>query len=104
MLRISEARGRPLVVARDMEDLMRDAGFVDITVEIKAWPLTPWPEIKELNEIGTWGRQGMMESLNSFSTGLLTRELKWSEKEVRDKILAAAKDLILAERRFWVQT
>lgn len=103
MLSTAASRGRPLVIARNMEDMLRDAGFIGIEVEIKAWPLTPWPEIKYLDQLGNWGRRGMIESLNSFSMGL-NRELDWSEQQVRDKIQAAMADLMQADRRYWVQT
>ena len=79
----AERAGRPLLIARGMEERMRKAGFVDVKTQTVVWPMGPWPKQKGLKEIGKWGKIGMMESAYPFALHLLTRD-GWSKEKIRD--------------------
>ena len=83
---------------------MEKAGFVDVKVETKAWPVTSWPENPQLDKIGVLGVTGMLESLSSYSMALLTRVLGWDTKRVEDTLKEVEMDLRCPDSRFWWQT
>src|SRR5690606_12811568 len=58
-----------------IRDEMEKAGFVNITVKRRKFPMGSWPKDKLLKEIGKWGKILMSTGLESYGLGLLTRGL-----------------------------
>ncbi|CAZ85279.1 unnamed protein product [Tuber melanosporum] len=83
---VSEAAsstGRTFLVASTIEERIKAAGFVDVTVKKEMWPLGPWPKDERLKEIGRLGRTGMRSAVHAFASALLTRVLGWDEMQVQ---------------------
>ena len=74
--------GRPLIVARHMAEYLTEAGFVDIKVEKKVWPLSPWPKDPGLKEIGKWALMGCIDTVYPYASMLLSSD-GWKDEDVR---------------------
>ncbi|KAK3169291.1 hypothetical protein OEA41_008674 [Lepraria neglecta] len=65
-----------------LEDLMKKAGFEDVTATKFVWPVGTWPADKHLKEIGAWNYLQIQEGLEAFWYALFTRQLGYSQREV----------------------
>lgn len=81
VIRAGAMLGYPLDVGRQLPDLLRSAGFVDITTRTEIWPIGTWPKDQKLKEIGRWAKVGSDESAYPFAVGLLTR-VGWTMEQV----------------------
>ncbi|CUS15738.1 unnamed protein product [Tuber aestivum] len=82
---VSEAAlstGRTFQVASTIEERLKAAGFVDVTVRKEMWPMGLWPKDERMKEIGRIGRIGLRSAFHAFATALLTRVLGWDKAEV----------------------
>ncbi|KXH64785.1 hypothetical protein CSAL01_10544 [Colletotrichum salicis] len=65
-----------------LKDLMTEAGFVDIKVQLFKWPTNPWPRDAKHKELGYWNLDNTIAGLEGFMLGPLTRAHDWSKDEV----------------------
>lgn len=100
MAAAAEAFGRPLRMARDMEEYLKAAGFVDIRVEKKIWPLSPWPKDKSLKEIGRWALLGCEETVYPYALGWLPRD-GWDEENISKLCRGALWELTKGKKKFY---
>lgn len=61
---------------------LKNAGFVDIKLEVAKWPMNQWPKDKKLKEIGIWQRENLLAGAQGISIALFTRILGWTPEEV----------------------
>jgi hypothetical protein len=61
---------------------MKQAGFIDIKLEVARWPMNQWPKDKKSKEIGIWNRENLLSGCSGISIALFTRILGWSPEEV----------------------
>ena len=78
----SERAGRPLASAKEIKGLMQTLGFEDVVEKRYKWPIGAWAKDRKLKEIGRWSLPGMIDSLDAFAMGLLTRQLGWCQEQV----------------------
>ncbi|KAF8475829.1 S-adenosyl-L-methionine-dependent methyltransferase, partial [Kalaharituber pfeilii] len=83
VITVSEELGTPLVMARKMEELIKEAGFEDVRVQTAVWPVGDWPKDKRLKQIGRFARQGVLDSLYPFGVHILTKK-GWTVEEVKE--------------------
>ncbi|KAI9806072.1 MAG: hypothetical protein M1833_004479 [Piccolia ochrophora] len=88
----AEKFGRTLSPARNLEERVRDAGFVDITHRVVKLPNGPWPDDPLLKQIGTFNMLNLLEGIEGFSMALFTRVLGWTAEEVQVLIAKVRKD------------
>ncbi|KAH7357171.1 S-adenosyl-L-methionine-dependent methyltransferase [Rhexocercosporidium sp. MPI-PUGE-AT-0058] len=81
------ALGREIHTAHTYKERMIAAGFENVTVVIYQWPTNRWPKDKGMKELGMWGLENMLSSLEGISLAIFTRGLGWS-KERLDVLLA----------------
>ncbi|KXH44121.1 hypothetical protein CSIM01_04425 [Colletotrichum simmondsii] len=65
-----------------LKDLMAEAGFVDINVQVYQWPCNSWPRDAKHKELGFWNLENSVVGLKGFMLGALTRAYKWTKDEV----------------------
>ncbi|TAQ85201.1 hypothetical protein B7494_g6477 [Chlorociboria aeruginascens] len=65
-----------------LADMMREAGFVNITTRIFHVPIGVWPKNKVLKMVGLYWRTILIDGLQPIALGPMTRGLKWSKEEV----------------------
>ena len=80
MIEAAERAERPINLAPRFQEMMEDAGFVDIVVEKKVWPTNPWAKDPELKLLGRWALAGF-EDLHAISMALFTRSFGWSREK-----------------------
>lgn len=83
------AQGFNMRPGPELEQLITDAGFVDVTVEKILLPLGPWPKNKFLREIGIINLVQMEKAIEAVCLGVLTElppeaggPWAWSEIQV----------------------
>ncbi|KAI6352179.1 hypothetical protein MCOR25_009512 [Pyricularia grisea] len=91
MLQAAERAGRPIDVTPKLADLMRQVGFVDVTVKKRRWPHAPWPRDRQMRLVGWWAREVSISDLDGMCMKLLMEHLGWTIDEVKD-ICAKVKD------------
>ncbi|TEA20113.1 Secondary metabolism regulator LAE1 [Colletotrichum sidae] len=77
----ADKMGRPVTVAPRFEQMLIDAGFLDVEVRYERWPMTPWPKDEKLMETGVWCRASVMRGLEAVSLGVFTRVLGFTAEE-----------------------
>lgn len=65
-----------------LEDKMREAGFVNVSVRIFHIPIGVWPKNKVLKTVGLYWREILLMGVEPIALGPFTRGLKWSREEV----------------------
>lgn len=65
-----------------LADMMRDAGFVNVTTRIFHVPIGLWPKNKVLKTVGLYWRTILMMGLHPIAIGPLTRGLRWTAEQV----------------------
>jgi len=89
----ASSNGRPFQIASTIEERIKAAGFVDVTVRKEMWPLGPWPKDERMKEIGRLGRSGLRSAFHAFSSALLPRVLGWDEAQVQKLCQEATQEL-----------
>jgi hypothetical protein len=83
LMRIATIKaGCPFQDHGDLEIAMKNAGFVDVTVETFKWPQNGWPKDRKLKEMGQWNYLNLKKGIEGFCLALFTRVLKWKIEEV----------------------
>jgi len=76
------ALGVNLNLTLDLADMLRAAGFVNVTTKIFHIPIGPWPKSKVLKMVGLYWRTILLDGAQPIALGPLTRGLGWSKEEV----------------------
>ncbi|KAJ0297736.1 hypothetical protein Brms1b_013531, partial [Colletotrichum noveboracense] len=81
IIEATDKAGRSATVPRRFEQLIKDAGFVDVELRRAKWPINGWPKNEKLKEMGTWVQASAMSGIEAVSLGLFTNVLGWSTEE-----------------------
>lgn len=65
-----------------LAQMMREAGFVNVTERVFHVPLGTWPRNKVLKTVGLYWRTILTDGLQAIALGPLTRGLGWNSQEV----------------------
>jgi hypothetical protein len=65
-----------------LEGMMRDAGFVNVTVRNFHIPIGVWPKNRVLKGVGLYWREILLLGAEPIALGPLTRGLKWTREQV----------------------
>ncbi|KAF6803728.1 methyltransferase domain-containing protein [Colletotrichum sojae] len=93
LMEASEKFGRPYMQIPSLQGLLRDVGFVDVTMDVQKWPSNSWPKEVRYKEIGIWQHENMMAGLEAFTMAPLTRAHGWTPAEVQVLLVDVRKDL-----------
>ncbi|KAH6971086.1 S-adenosyl-L-methionine-dependent methyltransferase [Ilyonectria robusta] len=99
--------GSPLDSALKYKEQLEEAGFVDVTVVKRKWPLNKWPKDPKHKQIGIWAHENTMDALAALSLAVFTREigqggLGWSNEELEVFLTGVRKDLKnMAIHSYW---
>ena len=74
--------GRTMDPAPMMEGWIRDAGFVNVTVQTFKLPIGSWPKDVRLKEVGTLMGLNFIEGVEAFTAALFRDVMGWSQEEV----------------------
>jgi hypothetical protein len=83
--------GIDFLITPQLSQMMRDAGFVDVTERIFYTPIGPWPRNRALREVGLYWRAVLMEGLEAIALGPLTRGLGWRKEEIEVFLVSVRK-------------
>jgi SAM-dependent methyltransferase len=81
--RASTAVGKTLNVAHLHRQWMVDAGFVNVTEDVRKVPIGHWPKDKKLKEIGRVQRVQMIQAIPTFTIAFYTRVLGYSMEKTQ---------------------
>ncbi|KAL4726553.1 hypothetical protein ACLX1H_005440 [Fusarium chlamydosporum] len=90
--------GRPMDSALKYKDQLEEAGFVDVNIVKRKWPLNKWPKDPKHKQIGIWAQQNTLDALAALSLAVFTRPdsqggLGWSKEEVEVFLTDVRKDI-----------
>ncbi|KAH9203451.1 S-adenosyl-L-methionine-dependent methyltransferase [Leptodontidium sp. 2 PMI_412] len=83
-----------------LADMMRDAGFINVTTRIFHIPIGRWPKNKVLKMVGLSWRAILLDGAQPIALGPLTRGLKWSREAV-EMLLVEVREAYMDE---WVHS
>ncbi|KAH7175529.1 S-adenosyl-L-methionine-dependent methyltransferase [Dactylonectria macrodidyma] len=66
----------------NLANMMREAGFINVTERVFHVPLGTWPKNKVLKTVGLYWRTILMDGMQAIALGPLTRGLRWSPEQV----------------------
>lgn len=93
MVEAAKRSGRPIDVAPRFTKILEDAGFIAVTEETRPVPIGGWPRDPTLKLIGRIVGGMLTDNLEGISSALFTRNLKWTEEEMRVYLARVRKDL-----------
>lgn len=86
----------------ELETAMKEAGFVDVTVQEFKLPIGLWPAELRLREAGKFALGSMLAGLHGISLAIFTRFLKWDVEEMEVLLENVRKELRLrAVHGYW---
>ncbi|CAG9940765.1 unnamed protein product [Clonostachys rosea f. rosea IK726] len=65
-----------------LSNMMREAGFINVTERVLHVPLGTWPKNKVLKAVGLYWRTILVDGLQAIALGPLTRGLKWDRNRI----------------------
>ena len=65
-----------------LEDKMREAGFVNISVRVFHVPIGVWPKNGGLKTLGFYWMENLLAGVEAIALGPFTRGLGWTREEV----------------------
>ena len=89
----SDLSGRTLRATQKYKDWMIEAGFEEVTVVKRKWPLNPWPNDRKLKELGAWNQVNMQDGVQGITLALFTRVLGMPQAEVEVFLADVRKDM-----------
>jgi hypothetical protein len=93
MLEASTKAGKPINFSSQFEQLMKDAGFVNVTAKALKWPSNSWPKNNKKKKLGLWQGGNLAYGIEGFSLALFTRVLGWTKKEVDVFLMKVKNDI-----------
>ncbi|OBR05082.1 Methyltransferase domain-containing protein [Colletotrichum higginsianum IMI 349063] len=86
--------GRPYINCdRFLPSLLKEVGFVDISVNKFKWPINPWPKDPYFRELGLWQYENCVEGIEAWTMAPFTRALNWTREEVNMFLIDVRKDM-----------
>ncbi|KAJ9129718.1 Demethylmenaquinone methyltransferase [Pleurostoma richardsiae] len=85
--------GKPIDNAPQWKEKLRAAGFVDTEEEVLKIPIGPWPKDPKLREIGGVQHHQELQAVESYTPGIFTQVLGWTEVETQVFIAKVKKEL-----------
>ncbi|KAI9796416.1 MAG: hypothetical protein M1833_006188 [Piccolia ochrophora] len=83
LLREASTRmGYDMTIAQSFKRLVLDAGFEEVTEDIREVPWGGWPKDRRLKTIGIFHKEQLKQGLQGIVMGLFTRSLGWTQAEV----------------------
>ncbi|KAL4816687.1 S-adenosyl-L-methionine-dependent methyltransferase [Aspergillus spinulosporus] len=83
---------RPVTIGKELERIVREAGFVNVHHEVFQLPLGTWPKERRMKEIGALNMLQMLDGLEAFSAATFTNILGWTIEEVQVFLALVRKD------------
>ncbi|KAK0718886.1 S-adenosyl-L-methionine-dependent methyltransferase [Apiosordaria backusii] len=74
-----------------LANMMRDAGFVNVTERVLQIPIGTWPKNKVLKTVGLYWRTILLDGIQAIALGPLTRGLGWSTSDVEMLLMEVRK-------------
>ncbi|KAK7425180.1 hypothetical protein QQX98_000095 [Neonectria punicea] len=98
LLRTFNTIGSPLDSALRYKEQLEAAGFVDVNVVKRRWPMNRWPKDKKYKQIGVWAHQNTTDALAAITLAVFTRPegqggLGWTNEEVQVFLSDVRKDI-----------
>lgn len=84
MMEAGRRSGFLLDTAGRAEEMMRDAGFVDIVRRRFHWPVGVWPLGRKNKEVGLYTRENFADGVETICLALFTRFLGWTQESVTE--------------------
>ncbi|KAF2808335.1 S-adenosyl-L-methionine-dependent methyltransferase [Mytilinidion resinicola] len=85
-----------------LADLMRDAGFINVTERIFYTPIGPWPKNRALQKVGLYWRAVLVEGLEAIALGPMTKGLGWRKEEVEVFLVGVRKAYLEKGTHTWM--
>ncbi|TIC90065.1 putative methyltransferase tdiE [Colletotrichum higginsianum] len=85
--------GRPFVHVPDLVPILKEVGFVDVTIVPFKWPIGPWAKDPYYKELGEWALANAFDGLEAWTMAAFTRALDWTSAEVQVFLIQVRKDL-----------
>jgi hypothetical protein len=71
---------------------MRDAGFVNVSLQNFKMPIGPWPKDRALRQAGLYGLVNLLDGLHGLSAKVFTDLLGYSVQEMEELLVEARLD------------
>lgn len=75
--------GKPIDNAPQWKEKLEAAGFEDVEEKILKVPIGPWPKDPLLKEIGSVQYHQELQAVDSYTPGIFSRVLNWSDEEIQ---------------------
>ncbi|KAI9830533.1 MAG: hypothetical protein M1819_005491 [Sarea resinae] len=83
-VRAGEISGRSFQVGEQMQDWIKEAGFVDVVEQRYKWPIGSWSSDPKLKELGRWNLVHWEEGMEGWMIANATRIFKWTYEDSQE--------------------
>lgn len=85
-----------------LENMMREAGFVNVSTTLFHVPIGMWPRNRVLKTVGQYWRTILMDGLQPIAMGPFTRGLGWSREQVDVYLVGVRKAYEMGGPHYWM--
>ncbi|KAM6527498.1 hypothetical protein FSOLCH5_003565 [Fusarium solani] len=85
--------GRPYQDIQQIQDIMAEVGYSDVTVKYFRWPTNPWPKDAKHKALGQWHNVNIGSAIEALTLAPFTRALGWKDDEARAFAAHVRRDL-----------
>lgn len=85
--------GRPFQDIPALVDVMREVGFVDVSIMKEKWPSNTWPKDPHYKTLGMWAHQNSIDGIEGWTIAPFTRALGWKKEEVQVFLVDVRREL-----------
>ncbi|WYZ44935.1 hypothetical protein EsH8_VIII_000251 [Colletotrichum jinshuiense] len=85
--------GRPYQKIPDLVDVLKEVGFVDVTIQTYKWPSNSWPKDPKYKELGIWVQENITAGMEGFLMAPCTRAHNWTREEVLMLLMGVRNDI-----------
>ncbi|TDZ14679.1 Secondary metabolism regulator LAE1 [Colletotrichum orbiculare MAFF 240422] len=85
--------GRRFVPCTELKEMLTEAGFEDVKLQLFKWPSNPWPKDPHYRKIGQWNYYNFADAAEALAMAPLTRAHGWSKEEVQVFTASVRKDM-----------
>ncbi|KAF9637425.1 Methyltransferase type 11 [Lasiodiplodia theobromae] len=98
LVEATDKLGRTVRPGPNLEEWVKDAGFVNVKHELRVVPFGMWAKNEKHKKAGAVNQMQFMEGMEAFTIGLFTRTLGWTADEVRVFLEEVKKDALKKDR------
>lgn len=93
LIQATERFGASFRAAPRLAEMVREAGFHGVKARKYKMPISPWPKLRKMKEVGAMQMCNMLDGVHAVSLKLFTETLGWGMEELEELLEGVTADV-----------